>query len=277
MPWAEDEMRSYVLRNLLQRWCQPASAAASHVEEIAHAVPEAVPVEKRSPSVVTGDFCSFSPEDHAALASLVSKVAKPGCRICEVGSWLGNGSTRAILQTLVDIPNTRLTCVDTWQGSPGVRDHELLTREYDAIATFRHNVRYYRKRVDMLVADSVTAANMLADAHFDLVFLDADHRYHAIAADIKAWRRKVKRGGILCGHDCETRPTPELQSQLEAGRERDTIVIEKHKFAEIHAGCVLAVDEAFGNSVRLFSDESVSTVWAVEISPWLRRARSPER
>ena len=35
----------------------------------------------------------------------------------------------------------------------------------------------------------------------DLVFIDADHRYEAAAADIAAWAAHVRPGGILCGHD----------------------------------------------------------------------------
>lgn len=39
------------------------------------------------------------------------------------------------------------------------------------------------------------------NGHFDLVFIDADHCYEAVEQDIRLWRHKVKRGGILCGHD----------------------------------------------------------------------------
>ncbi|CAK0856203.1 unnamed protein product [Prorocentrum cordatum] len=35
----------------------------------------------------------------------------------------------------------------------------------------------------------------------DLVFLDARHDYEAVAADVVAWRPKVRPGGILSGHD----------------------------------------------------------------------------
>ena len=37
-----------------------------------------------------------------------------------------------------------------------------------------------------------------------MVFIDADHRYHAVRADIRAWINKVRPGGILAGHDCFT-------------------------------------------------------------------------
>lgn len=36
---------------------------------------------------------------------------------------------------------------------------------------------------------------------FDFVYLDADHSYEAVAADIAAWLPLVRPGGIIAGHD----------------------------------------------------------------------------
>ncbi len=47
-----------------------------------------------------GTFCAFSAYDAAALAELVEIVGKPGCRVAEVGSWQGNGSTQILLREL---------------------------------------------------------------------------------------------------------------------------------------------------------------------------------
>jgi hypothetical protein len=48
---------------------------------------------------------------------------------------------------------------------------------------------------------SVEAAKRYADGELDFVFIDANHEYGAVAADIDAWRSKVKTGGWLSGHD----------------------------------------------------------------------------
>ncbi|HEC66979.1 MAG TPA: class I SAM-dependent methyltransferase [bacterium] len=50
---------------------------------------------------------------------------------------------------------------------------------------------------------STDAARIFPDEYFDLVFIDADHSYHAVRDDIIAWYPKVKTGGILAGHDME--------------------------------------------------------------------------
>jgi hypothetical protein len=35
----------------------------------------------------------------------------------------------------------------------------------------------------------------------DLAFIDGDHSYEQVKQDILTWKRKVRRGGLLAGHD----------------------------------------------------------------------------
>ena len=35
----------------------------------------------------------------------------------------------------------------------------------------------------------------------DFVYIDADHSYEGARRDIAAWGRKVRRGGMVAGHD----------------------------------------------------------------------------
>lgn len=54
--------------------------------------------------------------------------------------------------------------------------------------------RFYREL-------SEEAATNVGTGELDFVFIDADHRYKGVIADIKAWAPKVRKGGYVCGHD----------------------------------------------------------------------------
>ncbi len=51
--------------------------------------------------------------------------------------------------------------------------------------------------------DSVVASKAVPDESLDFVFLDADHSYEGVLADLRAWAPKVKREGFLSGHDLD--------------------------------------------------------------------------
>ena len=39
------------------------------------------------------------------------------------------------------------------------------------------------------------------EEYFDWVYIDADHSYESVKADLKHWYPQVKKGGFLCGDD----------------------------------------------------------------------------
>jgi hypothetical protein len=53
----------------------------------------------------------------------------------------------------------------------------------------------------MLREMSCNAVHTFANNSLDVVYIDADHKYEPVLADIRAWYNKVKPGGILCGDD----------------------------------------------------------------------------
>ncbi len=210
------------------------------------------------------DYPSFSPHDRRALLELVKRIEAR--RVLEIGSWLGGGSTQALAST-----GANVFCLDHWQGSPGVAGHREIVERFDVLGTFMRNVAPVRERIRILVMDSAEASQILADASFDLVFIDADHSYDATLRDIRGFASKVRPGGILCGHDCEGRPDDYGRALLEANKAADCIPAER--FPQIHPGCILAVDEAFGGKARLFAEQpfvqddgspACSTIWYVE-------------
>lgn len=209
--------------------------------------------------IFKGEYIAFSPFDQIALAELIRRVARPGSRMVEVGSWLGNGSTQVFLKELGSMSGTELLCVDTWQGSVNVQRHLDIVAEYDVYGTFLENVAQAPASVKLtpLRLDSTAAAETFDNRSLDFVFIDADHSYEAVKADIAAWRPKVRPGGILCGHDCEIRVTHENRAILSANSARDTVEINDNPFRHVHPGSALAVNEAFGDSVGLWAETAL--------------------
>ena len=48
---------------------------------------------------------------------------------------------------------------------------------------------------------SMEAAQQVEDGSLDFVFIDGDHRFDAVMMDISLWAPKVRKGGIVSGHD----------------------------------------------------------------------------
>ena len=59
----------------------------------------------------------------------------------------------------------------------------------------------YGRRVELIRKSSKAAAEEFKNRTLDFVFIDAAHDYESVKKDIEAWYPKVKRGGIISGHD----------------------------------------------------------------------------
>jgi len=57
-----------------------------------------------------------------------------------------------------------------------------------------HNCTIIRK-------PSMEALDMFKDGSLDFVFIDGDHSFPRIAEDIYCWSKKVRKGGLVSGHD----------------------------------------------------------------------------
>ena len=116
-------------------------------------------------------------------------------RICEIG--VRNGEH---LRELL-IPSVReVIAVDIWKET-GVRSENdecysqlELDQQCSLVAAMDFRIIIDR-------CSSAIAAEHYLNSYFDFVYIDADHTESAVSMDLRAWWPKVRRGGVLAGHD----------------------------------------------------------------------------
>jgi len=113
----------------------------------------------------------------------------------EIGVWKGVFS-EILCQ---GVPGLHLFCIDAWQGYANYRDHRhqhLLGAAYDTATA-----RLTPYGATLIREFSVPAAAAFPDGSLDFVYIDANHSFEHVVADLAAWEPKVRSGGILSGHD----------------------------------------------------------------------------
>jgi hypothetical protein len=133
-----------------------------------------------------------------------------------IGRWLmENGLTGTVAEigvmhggfskmVLADWNGKEYLMVDIWERQPAeiykerTEDVPYDLKYQDCLKIAEQNpcVRIIRKL-------SVDAAKDIPDGSLDWVFIDANHAYDAVKADLKAWWPKVRSGGLFSGHDFE--------------------------------------------------------------------------
>lgn len=114
-------------------------------------------------------------------------------RVAEIGVLRGEFSAQILSQW-----DGELTVVDAWRSLPGYRDISNVSDE-EHERNMAAAEAAIAGRATIVRGLSVEVAGRFPDGHFDLVYLDANHAYEAVLADLKAWDRKAAKA--VAGHD----------------------------------------------------------------------------
>ena len=113
----------------------------------------------------------------------------------EMGVYRGNYS-EALCRV---IPNLDLTGVDAWKVYKGYKDYSNPDLERGVYEEAQ--MRAKRRGFKLLKAFSLEAVKHFKDESLDFVFIDGNHSFRHIVDDVDEWSRKVRKGGIVSGHD----------------------------------------------------------------------------
>ncbi len=127
---------------------------------------------------------------------------------CEIGVWKGDFS----VQILETVQPRELHLVDPWRFADEGRYDEAwyggaLARTQDDMDQIYEGVkRRLRNPIEQGIAvihrsESATVAPTFADDYFDWIYIDGNHLYGYVMADLVGFTPKVKRAGLVTGDD----------------------------------------------------------------------------
>jgi hypothetical protein len=116
----------------------------------------------------------------------------------EVGSYKGEYA-----KDILSKWSGTLYLVDVWKQLD-IAEYEDLSNQKNSKEIYSDcisNINNESSRCIMIRASSKNAVYLFNDESLDFVYIDANHKYDFVKKDIALWYPKVRRGGILSGHD----------------------------------------------------------------------------
>lgn len=135
------------------------------------------------------------------LYAQMVKEAHGGCHFVEVGAYLGRSASFMAVEIINSGKKIKFDVVDLWRVPEGSTDNVFAKVPPDFFPLFEANVAPVRKWINVRRMPSVEAAASYQDGSLDFVFIDACHEFDAVVEDIRAWRPKMKQGGVMAGDD----------------------------------------------------------------------------
>lgn len=144
---------------------------------------------------------SLLSELRASAPADATGVPLPRLRAAEVG--VDDGRTSEAL--LTRLPDLQLLLIDPYEFAGEAFFEREEAHSFDQATDIMNAVwermAPFRNQSVLICQRSLDAATWVAPGSLDLVFIDGDHSYDAVRQDLRAWRDKVRPGGVLAGHD----------------------------------------------------------------------------
>jgi hypothetical protein len=112
-----------------------------------------------------------------------------------VGCEIGVAQADHSCNLLYHLPKLRLYCIDPWDFYEG---YNLYGKKPKKEAM--NNLCVYKNRVVIVQGLSNDVINDIPN-NLDFVYVDGNHDYEHVKQDIELYYPKVKKGGVLGGHD----------------------------------------------------------------------------
>ena len=120
-------------------------------------------------------------------------------RGAKCGAEVGTDRGEYAKNLCAGIPNLKLYCVDPWLAYTEGEDIHTQEEMDQIYGEAKQKLKYYD--VSFYKKTSADCLRLIPDGFLDFVFIDVNHEYESVLEEVTGWTKKVKPGGIVCGHD----------------------------------------------------------------------------
>lgn len=135
--------------------------------------------------------------NYERVFDLAISKAEDGAKFVEIGVWKGGSTAYMGVEILKSGKKIEYDAIDTFEGS---KEHGVVVGLYEeAMQNLKPILDL--NIVNLIKGHSQDVFSKYADETLDFCFIDGSHEYEDVKKDIQAYLPKVKKGGILAGHD----------------------------------------------------------------------------
>lgn len=194
------------------------------------------------------------------LTQLINENIKPGFTMAEIGCYDGS-TTISYIEKLKEHKG-KVHIVDWFYGNVGVTGPHSYIQDDLVYERFKIIFANYEEQMSIHRGPSHEQISNIPDDSLDLCFIDADHRYDYVYKDIELCIPKVKKGGIICGHDMENINIMDVIKIQRDWLEKDVVHYTELGISEefvldnefFHVGVIKAVFDFFGKDIETRPD-----------------------
>ena len=137
----------------------------------------------------------------------------------EIGSYMGEstmmfGSSQLFYE---------IHCIDPFEGYE--KFNLISNYNWNFVEEqFKINTRFFNN-ITLHKNYSYNIHDKFSDEYFDFIYIDASHKYEDIKRDLTLYLPKLKKDGIIAGHDYHTKQWPGVVQAV-----NETVGVPKHDF-----------------------------------------------
>jgi len=115
--------------------------------------------------------------------------------IIEIGCYLG------VSTELFAMFSKKVTSIDLWGSDLSYNGGECPQSYWPIIENKARTRLQPYKNTTLVKSSSTEYSKNVNDNSIDLIYIDGNHSYESVTGDITVWYNKIKKGGIISGHD----------------------------------------------------------------------------